>query len=251
MRLVWGPIHFAQSLVEAIPGWVFGLLAIAVFGVLLIVIPLLRFRHQSYLDNGGRFGSNSFDTMIAVSLKAENRDDEAAVHIARRELRKLLVEVDLRIEAMNGRGTLSSDDARVLRSRLDELADDNGLLVPFNARDVTAPGALVLGLAGSGVALKVVNEQLTRLDENATVEDVSWGELIGNAIAEGEQRARGEDEQVVDWAGEGPGGVAPGAAANGEDREANVAAGKPAAGKNRRPRPAEPEAAAKGNPVGK
>ena len=157
---------------EAIPPLVKGLAVILVLGVFLVVMPLLSFKRQAYLDEGGRFGHNSADTFFIMRYKGTDQDDAATAHLARRTLRQQLVKTDLAIDQMRSRRLLDAERCELLRQMLDNSADHWSLRKRIDCADMTGLSGMVIGCGLHLVLFENLQRQMDELIANDQPADI-------------------------------------------------------------------------------
>ena len=99
-------IYTLLYLWDSIPTMAKALSFIAVATYVIVILPLLAFQHQSYLDAGGPYGHNTTDTIYYSKAWNKGQESLAAYHLARREFRKALVRVHVRIIELKDDGVL-------------------------------------------------------------------------------------------------------------------------------------------------
>jgi len=152
-------VYLPGMLWEAIPGFVKALAIVVVVTIFLVVRPLINLNTQWQNDNGGRFGQHSFDTVSALHYKNKREPVLHKIHIARRELRKALVRVDLLIDEFADEELVDEQEAISARRALDQIARERILIAAFRAEDFFSP-------VGELLALVTKLNMVTELEEH-------------------------------------------------------------------------------------
>ena len=170
-----------EGLWEAIPDFVKILAVVVVLGVFFVVIPLRRFQHQAYLDEGGRFGHNTTDTFHMVRLKDVD-DTAVAMHKARRELRKKLVTTDLAIDELYDEDLIDGERTELLKQMLDNTADNFRLRDQIDFKDVSGVGGELLGMGFAYTLFDNLETSIRELIEKKEPIDIDAFEDFAEAL---------------------------------------------------------------------
>jgi hypothetical protein len=157
-----GFVYLPGMLWEAIPGFVKALAIVVVVTIFAVVRPLINLNTQWQNDNGGRFGQHSIDTVSALHYKNKKEPVLHKIHIARRELRRALVRVDLLIDEFADEELVDEQEAISARRALDQIARERLLITPFSAEDFFSPVGELLALGTSFSVVTGLEEHMKR-----------------------------------------------------------------------------------------
>ena len=113
----------AAEVWEGVPMIAKAAVGIGAVAAVLVLWPLLSLKQQMYLEEGGRFGSDSQDAAGLAQCRKSLDKAGAAMHTARRELRRELVKADLTVDEAYSEGVITRTHTKKFREAFDTIAE--------------------------------------------------------------------------------------------------------------------------------
>jgi predicted RNA-binding Zn-ribbon protein involved in translation (DUF1610 family) len=174
-------IYTLLYLWDSIPTMAKALSVIAVATYVIVILPLLAFQRQSYLDAGGPYGHNTTDTIYYSKASNQGKESLASYHLARREFRKALVRVHVRMIELKDDGVLPKKAHDNYQSSLLTTANDYQLTLNMWGDGMGAGGLQRQANEMAFLAAKA-NAFADELQNEKVVELLD--ELIKNAVGD-------------------------------------------------------------------